>query len=57
MRYCEYAVDEDNGGQYPGGEYEGKQDAMGMMPMRRRMAGTTQLEERQRVRCGEYDGE
>ena len=26
MRYCEYAVDEEKGGQYPDGEYNGKQD-------------------------------
>jgi len=31
----------ESGGQYPGGEYEGKQDATGMMLIRR-MAGTTQ---------------
>jgi len=43
VRYCKYAVDEDNGSQYPGGEYEGKQDVMGMMLMRRRMVGRTQL--------------
>ena len=43
MRYCEYAVNEDNGGHHPGSEYEGKQDTTGMLPMMRRLAGTTQL--------------
>jgi len=37
-----YTVDENNGGQYPGGEYEGEHDATGMMPIRR-MAGRTML--------------
>jgi len=27
VRYCEYAVNEEKGGQYPGGEYDGEQDA------------------------------
>jgi len=43
VRYCKYAVDEDNGDQHPGSGYEGKQDTIGMIPMRRRMAGMTQL--------------
>jgi len=46
----------ESGGQYPGGEYEGKQDATGMMLIRR-MAGTTQPARTTGVRCGEYDGE
>jgi len=45
----------ESGGQYPGGEYEGKQDATGMMPIRR-MAGKTQparttASKMWRVRC------
>ena len=53
MRYCEYDVDEENGGQYPGGEYEGEQDAMGTMSIR--WWPCQQL--RQSVRCDDYVGD
>jgi hypothetical protein len=33
--YDDYDVDEENGGQDPGGEYDGEYDATGMMSMRR----------------------
>ena len=50
MRYCRYDVDEENGGQYPGGEYEGKQDTSG----KKKFASTASVCTRRSRRSGRH---